>query len=79
MAAAVEEFLSLSPHLQAIVAIAVLLDGPQAAEYLESDLQNGTKLKAVAQQLSALEFDLRMPLLGTWLRVALQQLSSGNS
>ena len=68
-----QRFRSLSARLRALVAVAVLLDGREAAAYLELDASHGEALKRAAIELSALEPDLRMPFLGTALRSALEE------
>ena len=65
---------SLSAHDRALVAVALLLDGREAALYLESDAVNGTGLRRAALDLAAVEPELRMPLCGTLLREALPEL-----
>ena len=65
----------LSPRQQAIVAIAVLLDGIEAGNYLESDAADGKRLKDAADSLASEKADLRMPLAGTILRMAIEKLA----
>ena len=62
------KFRSLSESEQAMVAVAVLLDGHDAVEYLASDKERGTALIRAARDLADLPPELRMPLLGTLLR-----------
>lgn len=71
-----QRFRSISPLDRALVAIAVLLDGREAAAYLEADALHGVSLKRAALDLAALEPELRMPLAGTFLRSALQELKA---
>lgn len=59
---------SLPPREQALVVIAVLLDGREGAQYLQSDLRYGEQLSHICRDLALLSPDLRMPLLGTILR-----------
>lgn len=59
---------------QALVAIAVLLDGIEAANYLETDAADGLMLKEAAEYLAGQRADLRMPLAGTLFRVAIDKL-----
>ena len=67
-------FRALSASERALVAIAVLIDGADAATYLEFDEAIGSKLKAAALELSRLELDARLPFVGTVLRIALEEL-----
>ena len=67
-------FRSLAARQRALVAIAVLLDGREAAVFLESDVAHGEDLKEAALMLAELEPDLRMPYIGTMLRGALTEL-----
>ncbi len=62
---------------RALVCIGVLLDGSDAAVYLEFDSQEGQGLKDAAEELAKLPFDARMPFVGTLLRLALEE-STGN-
>lgn len=68
------KFRSLSPRMRALVAVAVLLDGREAALFLENDQQNGETLKRAALDLAAAEPELRMPFAGTMLRHALDEI-----
>lgn len=68
-----QKFRALSPSARALVAMAVLLDGREAALYLENDAQQGASLKRAADDLSALEVELRMAYVGTMLRAALEE------
>ena len=67
-------FRSLSAAERALVAVAVLIDGNDAATYLEFDDAIGQKLKAAASELSRVELDTRLPFVGTMLRIALEEL-----
>lgn len=68
---------SLPARAKALVALAVLLDGREAGTYLERDASNGSNLARAANDLAALPTDLRMPLAGTLLRSALEELEGG--
>ena len=68
---------SLPARAKALVALAVLLDGRDASTYLERDANNGANLARAANDLAALPTDLRMPLAGTMLRTALEELEGG--
>ena len=54
---------ALSNREQAIVALAVLVDGHDAAQYLSSDRDRNYALERAATDLSALSPELRIPLL----------------
>ena len=77
-------FRALSAEDRALVAVAVLLDGVDAAQYLEIDSRNGTALQRAASDLASLALDVRVPYVGTLLRLALGEAhaqtgrSSGN-
>lgn len=66
-------FLGLNARDRARVAIAVLLDGGDAAFYLMSDETNGRDLRLAADELLAMELDVRFPYVGTMLRLALEE------
>ena len=69
-----KDFRSLPPKERALAAIAVLLDGKQAAEYLSHDAVQGLQLAEAAQYLASHPPELRMPLAGTALRTALEEM-----
>ena len=69
-----QRFRSLSPRNRALVAIAVLLDGHEAGVYLEFDAVHGAGLQRAAQELASQKPEVRMPLVGTLLRTALEEL-----
>lgn len=73
------KFRALSAHHRAIVAIAVLLDGREAAAYLENDVVNGSALSAAATDISSLAPEIRMPFVGTLLRETLRELQAEKS
>ena len=68
------KFRTLSPRNQALVAVAVLLDGREAEHYLGIDGQDGTILSRAAVDLAAQPPDLRMPYIGSALRLVLEQV-----
>lgn len=70
-----QRFRSLRPEQRALVAVAVLLDGREAGMYLENDAVNGEGLKRAALDLAGVAPELRMPLVGTLLRDALEELA----
>lgn len=67
----------LSKREQALVAIAVLLDGHDSALYLSYDRDRGQALSKVALELADIAPELRMPLVGTLLRDILVEVESG--
>jgi len=67
---------SLAPHQRALVAIAVLLDGHEAAEYLQNDSVHGNSLARSSEELAKIENKLRLPLLGTFLRAAVDEIDA---
>ena len=64
----------LPARMKALVAIAVLLDGFEATNYLEGSGESSGELRAAAKELASLAPELRMPLVGTLLRVALKEI-----
>ena len=72
-----QAFRKLSLRHQALVAVAVLLDGREAVVYLESDAINGAGLSRASDELAMMPPELRMPYVGTMLRAALAGLSDG--
>ncbi len=67
-------FRALSVREQVVVAIAVLYDGHDAAEYLSSDKDRRTALSRAAKDLAEFPLDLRLPLVGTLLRAGLGEV-----
>ena len=57
------------------VAIAVLIDGKDGLDVLESDVYKGEELKKAGEALLALELDVRFPLIGTMLILAFEEVS----
>ena len=72
-----KRFRALSAEHRALVAVAVLLDGREAAVYLKNDAINGAGLHRAALDLAGQSPDLRMPFVGTMLRTALEELERG--
>jgi len=70
----VSRFRALSVRERAVVAVGVLLDGHDAALYLNSDPERSKALTRAASDLAELSPELRLPLLGTLLRSALEEL-----
>lgn len=69
-----QRFRSLSAEHQVLVAFAVLLDGREAASFLENDASHGEVLKRAALDIASQDPELRMPFVGTMLRSALGEL-----
>ena len=69
-------FRALGSREQALVAIAVLLDGHDAGTYLRSDKERHVALGRAALDLAELAPELRLPFVGTLLRRALSELES---
>jgi hypothetical protein len=72
----ISAFHKLGARQRAMVAIAVLLDGFEAASYLESDSEKSDELQSAAMALSNLAPEVRMPLAGSLLRTAIEELTS---
>ncbi len=69
-----EKLRALSAHQRAMVAISVLLDGHEAALYLESDALVGESLSAAAKDIVSLSPEFRNILVGNVLRRSLEEL-----
>ncbi len=69
-----QRFRVLSARQRALVAVAVLLDGREASTYLENDAVNGETLKEMAIFLAEKQPEMRMPFVGTMLRIALGEM-----
>ena len=65
------QFRSLETREQALIAVAVLLDGREAANYLRNDPKRGAEMYQIATELASITPQLRMPLLGSLLRSSL--------
>lgn len=63
----------LSAREQALVAVAVLIDGGEAAGVLALDAARGEALRVAAAEMGAVELDARLPYAGTLLRRALER------
>lgn len=70
-----QRFRALTAHDRALVAVAVLLDGREAPIYLERDAVNGPALSRAAADLASQDPDLRMALVGSLLRIAIEDLA----
>ena len=70
----ISRFRSLGSRERALVAIGVLLDGRDALEYLSFDRERRMALVRAAEDLIELGVELRIPLAGTLLRKALDEL-----
>jgi len=72
-----QRFRTLSAKQRAVVAVAVLLDGREAENYLANDITYGPALSRAAHALADQPPELRMPFLGSMLRAALREIASG--
>lgn len=70
----ISRFRSLGSRERALVAIGVLLDGRDALDYLSYDKERRSALVRAAEDLVELGVELRIPLAGTLLRKALDEL-----
>ena len=70
----ISRFRSLGSRERALVAIGVLLDGRDTLEYLSFDRERRMALVRAAEDLIELGVELRIPLAGTLLRKALDEL-----
>ena len=70
----ISRFRSLGSLERALVAIGVLLDGRDALDYLSYDKERRSALVRAAEDLVELGVELRIPLAGTLLRKALDEL-----
>ena len=66
-------FRALAPIEQALVAVGVLLDGHDAADYLSSDKERSGALVKGAKDMAELNPDLRMPFLASILRRVVEE------
>ena len=64
---------ALSARDRALVAVAVLVDGSESKQLLGHDVGHGRELQRAADELCALEVDLRVAFVGTALRLALEE------
>ncbi len=69
-----KKFRSLAARQRALVAIAVLLDGREGNVYLQNDAVNGEGRQKAALELASQAPKLRMPYVGTVLRMALSDM-----
>jgi hypothetical protein len=67
-----DEWERLTVSERALVGIAVLLDGNDAVMYLGFDGTRGALLSGAARELASLDPDVRMPLVGTLVRMAMK-------
>lgn len=74
-----QRFRSLSPRNRALVAMALLLDGREAQTYLGTDSVNGPGLKRAVADMAGADAEMRLLVLGTLLREALEELESVRS
>ena len=71
----ISRFRALATREKALVAMAVLLDGHDAPDYLSCDKERQLALTRAAKDLVELSPELRLPLIGTLLRSALKELN----
>ena len=67
---------SLPTRSRALIAIAVLLDGQEAENYLLNDETHGNDLSRAANELLNLPIEIRMSFVGALLRDALAELKA---
>ena len=67
---------ALAPRERVMVALGVLLDGHDAAEYLSYDKERHQALSRAAKDVAELAPEVRIPLLGTLIRSSLSELSA---
>ncbi len=67
-------FRKLTHAQQMQVCVGVLLDGLEAADVLATDAGEPQNLKRAARELASLSPDVRVPLVGTLLRTALEEI-----
>jgi hypothetical protein len=70
----IARFRALTTREKAVVCLAVLLDGHDAVDYLSSDRERAPALSRAAKDLASIAPEIRMPLLGTLMREAVQEL-----
>lgn len=68
-----QKFRSLEKGEKLLVAVAVLLDGHDAPDYLVADEACGLRLSRAAKDIAELPPDIRMPLLGTLIRELVEE------
>jgi hypothetical protein len=66
------QYRKLSGHEQFIVAVGVLIDGSDAAQYVRLDSKRGELLAEAATELAQLDLSFRLPFVGTLVRVGLE-------
>lgn len=71
---ALDLFKSFTPQQRALMAVGALLDGHEAALVLGQDQKDGAILQEMVNELVGLPPELRMPYLGSVLRMTLLQL-----
>ena len=70
-----KQYRELLPRQQALVALAVLLDGNDAAAFLVQDARVGQLYRDVAEALSRDDLEMRLPYIGTLYREAVVAMS----
>ena len=71
----ISRFRALGTRERALVAVAVLLDGHDAADYLACDKDRQLAFTRAARDLVELSPELRLPLIGTLLRAVLEDIA----
>lgn len=72
----IERFMKCSAEDKALISLAVLLDGYDAADFLMVDKEKGVFYAKMAKDLAAIPIETRTLLLGTVLRGVRTEISS---
>lgn len=70
-----KSYRSLTPYQRALVAMAVLLDGNEAVNFLGIDATMGEHFREAAEELTRDELEIRLPFIGTLYREAIADMS----
>lgn len=70
----ISRFEALPARDRVLVGLAVILDGLDAAEYLQGEMTRGGVLADVATEISRLNPEVRLCLIGTLFRKAIEEL-----
>lgn len=71
-----DEIENLQDSQKILLLMAILIDGGSAHRNLSCEGVNGRKLEELALKIQALSPDMRIPLVGTLLRRALERYSA---
>ncbi len=74
----ISKYRALGSKEKCIVAIALLIDGLDAIEYLAIDRDNNTAFLRAAKDFTEMSPELRIPFLGTLLRETIVELRKSN-